>query len=135
MPNVLTHYPLPAHLTTPAMNPSSALPGAPFLRMEKNGDVLVDVHVVPNAAKTEPVGLHGEPDRPALRLRLHAPAVDGKANQALVKWLADCLGVPQNAIALVRGKTSRRKQLRLSAKAAGQASWDALITAARHPEK
>ena len=66
-------------------------PGAAFLRVEKNGDVLVDVHVVPNASRTQPAGLYGEEGRPALRLRLHAPAVDGKANQALVRWLADCL--------------------------------------------
>ncbi len=117
------------------MNKLVLLPSAPFLRVEKNGDVLVDVHVVPNAAKTQPVGLHGEEGHLALRLRLHAPPVDGKANQALVKWLAACLGVPQSAIALVRGETSRRKQLRLSAQAASQASWDALITAARPPEK
>lgn len=117
------------------MSHSTALPSAPFLRMEKNGDVLIDVHVVPNAAKTEPAGLHGEPGRLALRLRLHAPPVDGKANQALVKWLANCLGVPQNAIALVRGETSKRKQLRLNAKAASQATWDALVAAAHKPEK
>src|SRR3989442_3349258 len=79
-------------------------PAAPFLRVEKNGDVLVDVHVVPNAAKTQPVGLHGEPGALALRLRLHAPPVDGKANQALIKWLAACLEVPQSSIALLRGE-------------------------------
>lgn len=133
--NVERTYPLPAHLTIPTMSQSTALPSAPFLRMEKNGDVLIDVHVVPNAAKTQPVGLHGEPGRLALRLRLHAPPVDGKANQALVIWLADFLEVPQNAIALVRGETSRRKQLRVSAKAASQATWDELITAACKPEK
>jgi len=56
-----------------------------LLRTEKNGDVLVDVHVAPNVAKTQPVGLHGEPDQLALRLRLRAPPVDGKTNQALTK--------------------------------------------------
>ena len=111
------------------------MPALPFLRLEKNGDVLVDVHVVPNAAKTQPVGLYGAPGDLALRLRLHAPPVDGKANQALIKWLAACLGVPQSAVALVRGETSRRKQLRLSAKAASQAAWDKLITPELNPEK
>ncbi|UUZ73002.1 DUF167 domain-containing protein [Polaromonas sp. P1(28)-8] len=102
-------------------------PDAPFLRIEKNGDVLVDVHVVPNAAKTQPVGLHGEPGQLALRLRLQAPPVDGKANQALIRWLAHSLGVPQNAITLVRGETSRRKQLRVSATVASRAAWDDLV--------
>lgn len=97
--------------------------------MEKNGDVLIDVHVVPNAARTQAVGLHGESGRQALRLRLQAPPVDGKANQALVKWLVGCLRVPQQAVQLARGETSRRKQLRVSAAAAGQAAWDELAKA------
>jgi uncharacterized protein (TIGR00251 family) len=112
------------------MKPSPALPDLPFMRVEKNGDVLLDIHVVPNAAKTQAVGLHGEAGELALRLRLQAPPVDGKANQALVKWLAGCLGVPQQAVTLARGETSRRKQLRLGAAAASQASWDELVKVA-----
>jgi uncharacterized protein (TIGR00251 family) len=108
------------------MNQPAPLPDLPFLRTEKNGDVLVDVHVVPNAAQTQAVGLHGEAGQQALRLRLQAPPVDGKANQALVKWLAGCLGVPPRAVTLARGETSRRKQLRVSAAAASQAAWDEL---------
>ena len=115
------------------MNKSPALPDLPFMRVEKNGDVQLDVHVVPNAAKTQAVGLYGEAGQMALRLRLHAPPVDGKANQALVKWLAACLGVPQQAVTLVRGETSRRKQLRVQASAASQATWDELLKAAGRP--
>jgi uncharacterized protein (TIGR00251 family) len=112
------------------MTPSAPLPDLPFLRTEKNGDVLVDLHVVPNAARTQAVGLHGEAGRQALRLRLNAPPVDGKANQAIVKWLAGCLGVPQQAITLARGEISRRKQLRVGAAAAGRASWEELVRVA-----
>jgi uncharacterized protein (TIGR00251 family) len=115
------------------MAPSTPLPDLPFLRAEKNGDVLVDVHVVPNAARTQAVGLHGEAGQQALRLRLSAPPVDGKANQALVKWLAGCLGVPPQAVTLARGETSRRKQLRVSAAAAGRAAWDELVKAVGNP--
>lgn len=120
---------MPAPLPTPAIIPPMPLPELAFLRMEKNGDVLVDVHVVPNAAKTQVVGLHGEAGQLALRLRLQAPPVDGKANQALVKWLAGCLGVPQQAVTLARGESSRRKQLRVNAAAAGRAAWDELVKA------
>jgi uncharacterized protein (TIGR00251 family) len=112
------------------MTPSAPLPDLPFLRTEKNGDVLIDLHVVPNAARTQAVGLHGEAGQQALRLRLNAPPVDGKANQAIVKWLAGCLGVPQQAVTLARGETSRRKQLRVGAAAAGRATWDELVKAA-----
>ena len=115
------------------MNPSPALPDLPFMRVEKNGDLLLDVHVVPNAAKTQIMGLHGEAGQQALRLRLQAQPVDGKANQALVKWLAACLGVPQQAVTLARGETSRRKQLRVTAVAANSATWDALREAAGDP--
>ena len=118
-----------ARSSMPAITPPMPLPELAFLRMEKNGDVLVDVHVVPNAAKTQVVGLHGEAGQLALRLRLQAPPVDGKANQALVKWLAGCLGVPQQAVTLARGETSRRKQLRVNAAAAGRAAWDELVKA------
>lgn len=114
----------------PTIIPSMPLPELAFLRMEKNGDVLVDVHVVPNAARTQAVGLHGEAGQQALRLRLQAPPVDGKANQALMKWLAGCLGIPQQEVTLARGETSRRKQLRVNAEAAGRAAWDELVKAA-----
>ena len=112
------------------MIPPAPLPELVFLRIEKSGDVLVDVHVVPNAARTQPAGLHGEAGQQALRLRLQAPPVDGKANQALVKWLANSLDIPQQAVTLARGGTSRRKQLRVSAAAAGRAAWEVLVQAA-----
>ena len=116
------------------MKPVTALPELPFLRREKNGDVLIDIHVVPNAANTEMVGLHGESGQQALRLRLQAPPIDGKANQALMKWLARCLGVPMQAVTLARGETSRRKQLRLSAAAASQVAWDEWLKPLHHNE-
>ena len=98
------------------------LPDRPFLRQEKNGAVLVEVHVMPNAAQTRSQGLHDG----ALRVRLHAPPVDGKANQALLAWLAGELGVPRSAVELVRGASARRKQLRVAPGYVGQARWDAL---------
>lgn len=117
------HPLLICHRVTPAMKPFPALPEFSFLHQEKNGNVLVDIHVVPNAARTQMMGLHGEAGQQALRLRLQAQPADGKANQALMKWLADRLGIPQQAVTLVRGETSRRKQLRISATAASQAAW------------
>jgi uncharacterized protein len=113
-----------------AMPSSAPLPDLVFLRLEKNGDVLVDLHVVPNAARTQAVGLHGEAGQQALRLRLQAPPVDGKANQAVLRWLASCLEIPQHAVTLARGETARRKQLRVSASAAGRAAWNELVKAA-----
>lgn len=67
------------------------------------------VSVVPNAKRSGADGLHDG----ALRVRLAAPPVDGKANEALVAWLAEVLGLPRRAVSLVRGQTSRRKWLAL----------------------
>ena len=101
--------------------------GVSFLHRQRNGDVLVDVHVVPNASRTEAVGLHGEAGQQALRVRLHAPPVDGKANLALMHWLADTLGIARRTVTLARGDTSRRKQLRVSQAGAAQAHWAPLL--------
>ncbi len=99
------------------------LPPQSFLHLQKDGAVIVDVHVMPNAARTQIQGLHDG----ALRVRLHAPPVDGKANLALQAWLAETLGVPKSAVELLRGATARRKQLRVAATHTGQARWHTLL--------
>ena len=95
---------------------------APYLRSDKSGAVMVDFHVIPNTSRTQADGEHDG----ALRVRLHAPPVDGKANLALVAWLADTLGIAKREVSLVRGQTSKRKQLQVSAAACGKADWAAL---------
>lgn len=99
------------------------LPICTYLRLDKDGSVLLDVHVMPNAARTEVQGLHDG----ALRVRLHAPPVDGKANLALQSWIAETLGVPKSAVELLRGAAARRKQWRISARYASVANWGTLI--------
>ena len=86
------------------------------------GAVIVDIHVIPNAARTHADGEHDQ----ALRVRLHAPPVDGKANLALMAWLANTLDIAKRDVELVRGHTAKRKQLRISAAAASRAKWDQL---------
>lgn len=90
--------------------------------MQKDGSVIVSVHVMPNAARTAIQGLHDG----ALKVRLHAPPVDGKANTALAQWLADTLDVPRASVTLARGMTSRRKQLVIDARHVERARWDRL---------
>ena len=100
------------------------LPTKDYLRLEKTGAVIVDIHVIPNASRTHADGEHDG----ALRVRLHAPPVDGKANLALQAWLADALGLPKRDVELIRGQTSKRKQLRVSAAACTKANWSGLIS-------
>ena len=65
------------------------------------------LHIQPGAKKTEIAGTHGD----ALKIRLAAPPVDGKANAALLAFVADILGLPKQAVSLKSGQTSRRKVL------------------------
>jgi uncharacterized protein (TIGR00251 family) len=75
----------------------------------KDGVVLT-LHIQPGAKKTGIVGLHGE----ALKIRLAAPPVDGKANAALLAFLAERLNVPKARLELVSGETSRAKRVKVS---------------------
>ncbi len=75
-------------------------------RKEADG-VRIFVHVQPGAKREGAVGLHGG----ALKIAVRARAKEGEANEALVKWLADALGVPRREIALLRGATGRRKEI------------------------
>lgn len=63
------------------------------------------VRLQPRASRNEIVGELGG----ALRVRLHAPPVDGAANEALVAFLAERLGVPRRGVRIVTGATSRTK--------------------------
>ena len=72
-----------------------------------NGRITLSLHIQPGAKKTEVVGLHGD----ALKIRLAAPPVDGKANAALLAFVAERLGLPKSDVSLKSGQSSRRKVL------------------------
>lgn len=71
--------------------------------------VRIAVHVTPRAARDEIVGWRGS----ELAVRVMASPTDGKANAAVEKVVASALGVPKSAVAVVRGHTSRHKQLEI----------------------
>lgn len=81
------------------------------IRLQADGSVTLSLHVQPGAKKTGFAGLHGE----ALKIRLAAPPVDGKANACLLAFLADFAGLPVRAVSLLSGDTSRQKVVRLEA--------------------
>ena len=68
------------------------------------------IHVQPRATRTAVVGAHGD----AIKIRLAAPPVDGAANEALVRFLAERLGVRPSDVTIVRGVTGRRKVVRVA---------------------
>ncbi len=81
-----------------------------WLRVAADGRITLTLHIQPGARKTEVAGRHGE----ALKIRLAAPPVDGKANEALLRFVAETLGLPKSAVSLKSGQTSRRKVLEIS---------------------
>ena len=80
-------------------------PDSPLQRIE--GGLLVRLHVQPGASKSGFAGLHGG----RIKVRVQARPVEGAANEALVKFVAMTCGVSKSAVALVRGATSREKDV------------------------
>jgi uncharacterized protein len=76
---------------------------------ERNGVVVVAVRVQPQASRDEVVG---EMDG-ALRVRLQAPAVENRANEALCEYLADLLKTPKSAVRILSDDRSRTKRLEI----------------------
>ena len=79
-----------------------------------DGESLLDLAVQPGAKRSEISGLHDG----ALRVRIAAPAIDGRGNAALCAWLAVQMDLPRRAVRIERGDKSRRKQLRIALPAA-----------------
>ena len=73
--------------------------------------VRLTLHVQPGARRTEVAGLHGD----ALKIRLAAPPVDGKANAHLQAFLAKVFGVAKSQVILESGELNRHKRLRIRA--------------------
>ena len=81
-----------------------------WLRQAADGRITLTLHIQPGAKKTEFAGLHGD----ALKIRLAAPPVDGKANEALIKFVTETLKLPKSAVTLKSGQTSRHKVLEVN---------------------
>jgi uncharacterized protein (TIGR00251 family) len=77
---------------------------------ENDGDVIFSVRVQPRASKDE---IAGEMDG-ALKVRLRAPAVEDRANEALVEFLAQLLKRPRSAVRILSGERSRTKRVEIN---------------------
>jgi len=83
------------------------------------------VTVNPNARETQAQGL----DEGVLRLRLAAAPIEGRANDALCRWLAAQLDLPKRAVSVRRGASSRVKQVEIAVAPAVVAAWLARLQA------
>jgi uncharacterized protein (TIGR00251 family) len=87
------------------------------LKDESTGDFLRDhpegcslaVRVQPGARQTAIVGIYGEAAESQLKIALKAPPTEGRANEALIEFLADFFGLPRSSVSIAHGQTSRSK--------------------------
>lgn len=70
----------------------------------------LELKVIPNAPRNEIAGWLGA----ALKVKVHAPALEGRANDELLDFLAETLGVPRRNVTLLRGDKSRQKLVRIT---------------------
>ena len=69
--------------------------------------MILDLHIQPGASRTEFAGKHGD----RMKVRIRQRASDGKANEALIEFLAAHFGVPRRSVSIEQGLTSRRKRV------------------------
>jgi uncharacterized protein len=85
--------------------------GCAVLRInEKDGAVTVDIAVKPRSSREGVGPIQGD----RLCVAVNAPPVDGKANEAVVRVLAETFRVPRSAVTIVRGETGRKKTVRIA---------------------
>jgi uncharacterized protein (TIGR00251 family) len=75
-----------------------------------SASITLTLHVQPGAKRNEISGLHGD----ALKIRLAAPPVEGRANEALLKYIAELFDVPLRQVELKQGAQSRHKVIAVS---------------------
>jgi uncharacterized protein (TIGR00251 family) len=71
--------------------------------------VTLAVRAQPGAKRTAITGLYGEGAAAQLKIAVHAPPLEGRANQALIAFLAECFSIPRSAVELSAGELSRSK--------------------------
>jgi uncharacterized protein (TIGR00251 family) len=76
---------------------------------EVAGGVTLAVRAQPGAKKTAIVGVYGEGEAAQLKIAVQAPPVEGRANEALIAFLAVTFGVPNRSVEIVSGQLSRSK--------------------------
>jgi uncharacterized protein (TIGR00251 family) len=91
---------------------SAGLPEG-VLREHAEGCTLA-VRVQPGAKRTAIVGIYGEGEQAALKIAVQAPAIDGRANEALIAFVAEVFGVQRSSVAIAYGQSGRSKSLILN---------------------
>ena len=80
------------------------------IRCLQDNSLALDVYVQPRASKNRVAGMHGS----ALKICVTAPPVENKANEAVIDFIAELLGVPKSTVSIKSGKQGRSKRLLVS---------------------
>jgi uncharacterized protein (TIGR00251 family) len=81
-----------------------------LILQEKRRGVVFEILLQPRASRNEIAGVHGD----CLKVRVTAPPVEGKANQACIDCIAHALGLKRSEVEILSGHTARRKRLHVS---------------------
>ncbi len=81
-----------------------------MVKKAESASCTLAIRAIPNAPRNEVVGWLGD----ALKIKIHAPALEGRANEALCEFLAAELGLPKRAVTLLQGGQSRQKLVRIA---------------------
>lgn len=71
--------------------------------------LIVNVSIKPAAKVTQVLGVHDQ----HLKIALKAPPIEGKANEALIAFLAELFGTPKSAVTILKGLTNKKKQVKI----------------------
>lgn len=96
---------------------------------DTTGGCILQVRVTPRSSRNRVDG----PREGALKIRLNAPPVDGKANEALIEFLADSLDLPRRAITLLAGEQSRTKRILVRGRTAADLARALAVTSPAEP--
>jgi uncharacterized protein (TIGR00251 family) len=92
------------------MTPDPSSPASPPYLQQQGGVLLLRLKVVPNSRRTQLAGPLGD----ALKLKISQPPEDGRANKAVVAFLAEVLDLPAAAITIISGQTNPQKTAQLA---------------------
>jgi len=87
------------------------LSDAPAWLQQRGDELILTLRIQPRASRDEVVGAHGD----ALKVRITAPPVDGKANSHLCSYLAHLFKVPKSQVSLLSGESGRDKRVSITA--------------------
>lgn len=81
----------------------------PVWLIEKPNEIILSIHAQPGAKRSNIVGLYGD----KLKIAIATPPVDGKANKALIAYIAKILEIPKSKLKIISGESSREKRIRI----------------------